>query len=446
MPKTDLRSWRRVTLNQVYQALGTVVLAGMVLIATTRLNILPGDVLVIGDLSGGGDMVRQLLYLAGFAIMILTAEPLRHPKRLLALPVSMLVLIAWCVASIGWAIEPSVAARRLVLALLVIWIGFRVVNDLGPRRAMEVVLYVTTALLLANLVAVAMFPEAVHYSRGVQLDDSIAGAWRGILPEKNGAGLATAVNFLLLLFGLGRFPLLMRLGLMALCVIFLIGTQSKTAMGLVAASALIGGLFQLYRPGMRALLLPLLVILLAVATCLLWIYLPPYLEELDSSLSAFTGRIQIWRIMVQFIRDHPLLGAGFGSVWNIGPSSPIYSYTSIDWIRRLITQGHNGYLDMAMQIGLIGAVLGMLALFFIPIAKVLASTTISRSMGGLTLALLVFGMLYNLTESSILVPDHFGQVMLILAIANVEQLRKPGGERWPGTQQAPVFSGAVPAA
>ena len=431
MPKTDLRSWRRLTLDQVYLALGTIVLAGMVLIATTRLNILPGDVLTIDDLSGGGDMLRQLLYFAGFAIMVLTAEPVRHPRRLIALPLSMLVVIAWCVASIGWAIEPSVAARRLVLALLVIWIGFRTVNDLGPRRAMAVVLYVTSALLLANLAAVAVLPEAVHHSRGAMFDDSITGAWRGILPEKNGAGLTTATTLLLLLFGLGRFPMLVRLGLIALCVLFLIGTQSKTSTGLVIVSTIAGGLFQLYRPSMRVLLAPLLVIMLAAATCLAWIYLPPYLDELDSSLGAFTGRIQIWRILVQFIADHPLLGTGFGSMWNIGPSSPIYSYTSIEWIRLGITQGHNGYLDMAAQIGLVGCLLGVLAFFILPIAKVLASPTIQRGPGGLSLALLVFGVLYNLTESAILVPDHFGQVMLVLAIAAVEQLRKPRLERWP---------------
>jgi O-antigen ligase len=436
MPRTDLSSWRRVTLDQVYQVLGTIVLAGMVLIATTRLDILPEDLLYVGDFSGGGDTLRQLLYLAGFAIMVVTAEPLRDPGRLFALPLSMLVLVAWCIASIGWAIEPSIAARRLGLALLVIWIGFRTVNDVGPSRAMKVVLYVLTALLFANLLAVAIFPQAVHHTRGMMLDDSIAGAWRGILPEKNGAGLATAINFLLLLFGLGRFRLLARLSLMALCLVFLAGTQSKTSMGLLAFSAIIGGLFQLYGARMRVLVLPLLVVLLAVATCLLWIYLPPYLDELDSSLNAFTGRIQIWRVMLQFIQDHPLLGAGFGSVWNIGSNSPIYSYTSIDWIRRLISQGHNGYLEMAMQIGLIGAALGTVTFFFIPITKVLASTTICRRMGGLCLALLVFGMLYNFTESSILVPDHFGQVMLILAIASVERLRRPAAERWPGVERA----------
>lgn len=446
MPTTDLRSWRRLTLDQIYMALAAIVLGGMVLIATTRLTILPGDVLEEGQLTGSGDILRQLLYVIGFAIMLLTAQPLRYPRRLFALPVSMLVLMGWCLASLFWAIEPAIAARRLGLALLVIWIGFRVVNDLGPRRAMDIVLYVTSALLLANLAAVAVFPQAVHHSLGGLMDESIVGAWRGILPEKNVAGLTTAVTILLLIFGFGRFHWIVRLGLLVLAVVFLVGTQSKTSMGIVAVSALAGGIFQLYRPSFRILLLPLIAIVLAVAVGVAWVFLPPYLDELDSSLGAFTGRIQIWRPMVHYISDHPMLGAGFGSVWNVGPNSPIYSYTTSEWVRRLITHGHNGYLDMAMQIGLIGSVLGMLALLLIPITKVLTSTTISRRMGGLCFALLVFALFYNLTESSMLVPDHFGQVMLVLTIACIERLRRPEVGRWPARTAAPVLSGRAQAA
>ncbi|KHL24828.1 hypothetical protein PK98_13150 [Croceibacterium mercuriale] len=422
MQSTDLRGWRGLSLDDLRQALAVVVLGGVVFISSTRLTLLPGDYLFAGDFSGEGNVVRQLLYVLGAGLMLLTADPLRQPGRLLAMSLPMLALLVWCVASIGWSVEPGVGLRRLVLAILVIWMCFRTIDVLGPRAALAVVLYVSFGLLIANLLAVAVHPAAIHRLRGAILDDSIVGAWRGVMPEKNGAGLLTAVTIILLCFGIGRLALLLRIGLIALAAIFLLGTQSKTAIGLVGIGVITGGLYQLYSPRLRLFLLPLLAIVGAGAVLAAWVYLPPLLLELDSSLDAFTGRIQIWRVMVVYIADHPWLGAGFGSVWNVGPASPIYDYSSSPWITKLIAEGHNGYLDVIMQLGIPGAVLAVIVLFVLPIAKLLTLAPAARDLAGVCLGVLVFSVFHNLTESSILSPDHFGQVMIVIAVAATDQL------------------------
>ncbi|WP_121115532.1 O-antigen ligase family protein [Croceibacterium ferulae] len=422
MQQTDLRGWRELSLDDLRQALAAIVLGGVVFISATRLTLLPGDILVANDFSGEGNVLRQLLYLVGVGLMLVTADPLRQPARLLAVPVSVLILLAWCVASLGWSVAPGVGLRRLVLAVLVIWMCFRSVDMLGPRRALAVVLYVSLGLLVANLVAVATVPVAVHRFRGVILDDSIVGAWRGIMPEKNGAGLLTAVTIILLCFGVGRLPLLVRIGCIGLAAIFLYGTQSKTAIGLVGIGIVTGGLYQLYTPQWRVFLLPLLAIGGAAAVLAAWTYVPPYLLELDSSLAAFTGRIQIWRVMVDYIADNPWLGAGFGSVWNVGPTSPVYRYTTSHWITTMIAEGHNGYLDLVMQIGIPGAVLAIGVLFVLPLAKLLTLPAAARDLAGVCLGVLIFSLFHNLTESTILWPDHFGQVMIVIAVAVTNRL------------------------
>jgi len=433
MTETDLRGWRGLSLDDLRQTLAAIVLGGVVFISATRLTLLPGDVLVANDFSGEGNVLRQLLYLLGAVIMLFTADPLRHPGRLLSIPVPVLILLAWCFASMGWSVAPGVGLRRLVLAVLVIWMCFRTIDTLGPRRTLAVVLYVSLGLLIANLVAVALLPEAVHRLRGVILDDSIVGAWRGIMPEKNGAGLLTAVTIILLCFGIGRLALLIRLGFIALAVIFLLGTQSKTAIGLVGIGVVTGGLYQFYDPRWRVFLVPLLAIGVAAAVLAAWHYLPPFLLELDSSLSAFTGRIQIWRVMVDYIADNPWLGAGFASVWNVGPTSPVYDYTSSLWITTLIAEGHNGYLDLVMQIGIPGAVLAVTVLFLLPIAKLLTLPPAARDLAGVCLGVLVFSLFHNLTESTILWPDHFGQVMIVIAVATTNRLC---GSWWRGGRVA----------
>jgi O-antigen ligase len=421
----DLRAWRRIPITDLRQFMAMLVLAGVIFVSGTRLNLLPGDVLFVGDFTGEGNAARQMLYLGGVVIMLACADPLNRPDRLLAIGLPLLLLLAWCAASMTWSVAPAVGARRLILAVIVVWLIHRTVDDLGPERAFATVLYVALGLLIANLLAVAVHPGAVHHFRGAILDESIVGSWRGVMPEKNGAGLLTATTLLLLCFGAGRMGLLLRCGFIVLTVIFLLGTRSKTSIGLVGVGLLAGGMFQLYRPRMRGLLVPVLAIVLAVLALLAWYLVPPWLLELDSSLSAFTGRIQIWRVLVAAIGDRPWLGAGFGSVWNVGPTSPIYDYTSSPWITRMIAEGHNGYLDLLMEIGVVGAVLSVLVLFVLPIGRLLLYPVQDRALAGLCLALLTFALLHNLTESSIMVPDHPGQVAILLAITCIRRLTRP---------------------
>jgi len=401
-----------------------VVLGGMVFITTTRLNILPGDPLIIGYFDGSGSALRQGLFLLGVAIMLMVGRPLSDPWPLVRLPIALALLLGWCALSTSWSVAPDVATRRLLLTVIVIWLCFRTVDQLGHRLAMDVVLYVCIGLLFANLAAVALFADAVHHNQGVLKDDSIVGAWRGILPEKNGAGLLSAITVLLLLFGAGRLRFWVRIGLILAAVAFLAGSHSKTSMAFAGVAALCGAAFLLCERRFRLLLVPALMIGLPVLAYAAAAYLPAYLQRLGSSLDAFTGRIQIWRIMADYIAAHSWTGAGFASVWNVGPESPIYSYSNVPWVTKAVAEGHNGYLDIWMQTGLPGLVLAVVALFVLPLGKILVSRAVTGARGGLQLALLLFALGHNFMESSILSSDQFGEMMLMLSIACVDDMRR----------------------
>lgn len=431
----DLRRWRAVPLATVSTLLAAIVLGGMVFVTTTRLNILPGDPIIIGYFDGSGSSVRQVLFLLGVAVMLAVGRPLEHPAQLVRLPIALALLLGWCAFSLGWSGSPDIAARRLLLTVIVIWLSFRTVDRLGHRLAMDVALTVCIGLLFANLAAVALFGDAVHHNQGVLKDDSIIGAWRGILPEKNGAGLLGAITVLLLLFGVGRIGPLVRLGLIFAATAFLIGSHSKTSMVFAAGAALCGGGFVICERRCRSLLLPALLIGLPALMTAAATWLPNYLARLGSSLDAFTGRIQIWRIMIAYIEEHAWTGAGFASVWNVGPQSPIYLYSNVAWVTRAVAEGHNGYLDLWMQIGLPGLILAVVALFAVPMGRILISPSIAGARGGLLLALLLFAMGHNILESSMLATDQFGEMMLMLTIACIDDMRRGSGRerRRPGS-------------
>jgi O-antigen ligase len=88
-------------------------------------------------------------------------------------------------------------------------------------------------------------------------------------------------------------------------------------------------------------------------------------ERLLTDPAEFTGRVAIWQAELAFIRDHPLLGAGFGSFADTGALSALYNYVSDKWVQGE-AHGHNAYLQLCVTIGGVGFVLAMLALVVQP--------------------------------------------------------------------------------
>ena len=141
---------------------------------------------------------------------------------------------------------------------------------------------------------------------------------------------------------------------------------------------------------------------------------------------AITGRMSIWPATASYIHDHPWAGTGFGSFWNIGPESPSFQYGH-DWVANL-GNGHNGYLDLLAQIGIPGLTLVLLAVVFIPIGKLLAKGRMPRQPSLLVLAVLIFAVCHNATETSLFDRDAIVEVFLMLSLAMMSTL-SPSDER-----------------
>src|ERR1019366_4205329 len=89
------------------------------------------------------------------------------------------------------------------------------------------------------------------------------------------------------------------------------------------------------------------------------------LDVLDDP-SAFTGRTQIWPVLVNYAADHPLLGAGYGSFFSIGSDSPLFNYAS-DSISGFFKHAHNGYLQVLVEIGGVGLAFTIIGLVVNPL-------------------------------------------------------------------------------
>jgi len=120
------------------------------------------------------------------------------------------------------------------------------------------------------------------------------------------------------------------------------------------------------------------------------------ITALSGKDQTFSGRSAIWAIVNEHIAQRPFVGSGYGAYWVQLPGSP-----SMEMMRRLFfypTEGHNGYLDVINDLGIVGA-LCLLGYLITYVRQGLKLMLLLRPQGVLYLALLFDQLIANLTES-----------------------------------------------
>ncbi len=367
-------------------------------------------------MTGEGSPVRQICYLLIFLFTVAGARPLLGYRRLMVVPMPLVLALFWCWLSLSWAIEPEVAVRRLVLTTLVIWTIFTLVRHLGYDKSILILRWVFVVTLIACYIAVLATPMIGIHQMNDPGDAQLIGNWRGIMMQKNFAGAVCALTILTFLFDAGRIPKAVRAIVIALAFFFLVESQSKTSFGIMFVAILTGFLYTRFSARRRAYAIPLLFVGAIIISLMIDMYSDVLVNKFSDPY-AFTGRGMIWQALWSFAEDNPIFGSGYGSFWNIGGSSPIYRYGR-GWILT-IASGHNGYLDMLTQVGLPGLVLIVTAVIIWPIYHLIVTRILSPARGGLLMAMVMFCTAHNMTESSVFDRDAIVQVCLMVALAMI---------------------------
>jgi exopolysaccharide production protein ExoQ len=133
--------------------------------------------------------------------------------------------------------------------------------------------------------------------------------------------------------------------------------------------------------------------------------------------STFTGRTDLWNILLG-MHTNLLLGTGYESFW-LGPRLQVI------WSKfAVVNEAHNGYLEIYLNLGLIGLFLlcGFLIASYRTICKRLASPS---SFGSLSLALWTVLLFYNMTEAAF----KGSQLMWITFLLGAISVRIPAEDR-----------------
>lgn len=370
-----------------------------------------------------GDLLRQIAYL-GVAGLIGTLALARYGLEAIRIvPVSMMLLLGWCLASAAWAPEISIVLRRAGLEVVVVVSLLLSVELLGAQRAFLLWRWLLAGVLLVNFLSIPLLAVARHGAS--EIDPALVGNWRGLYGHKNLAGAVCALTALLFLFtDNGRRNWIGMAIALAACV-FLVMTRSKSSAGFLVISALCGLLYRLaWRDGLNRAILLVCGALLACALALFVVLDADAIARILEDPTEFTGRAEIWAAELRYIADHPLFGAGFGTFTDTRSASPLRDYVSGTWVAG-VSHGHNGYLQVLVTIGGIGFILTMMAVVIAPLRRLWTTDSADHDFKSLLLALFVFALAHNFMESDFLEGDGVTWVALLLTIAALNNLAQP---------------------
>jgi O-antigen ligase len=317
-----------------------------------------GDVL--NQLGFGGVGVVSLLLLISFV-----------DRRALAAMLSpiWLLMLAFVLLSVQHALSPS-SAFRAVLFMMTGVLGVLAALSLntGADGFSKTLLIAGSVVLGLSFAGIILLPDVAKHTMFSE-EPEHAGLWRGIYSHKNVAGPIMAG---LMFSGLYLFRRGLRWqgALMAgAALIFLSNTGSKTSallapmvFVLVAGPGFIG----MRRLAPFGVFLTICSFALATVGSVLFKPLTE-LREAISPGATFTGRTELWKFAFENIAQRPWTGFGFESFW----FSPMVYYgeppTELSWDVRGAVHGHNGYVDIALTMGIPALIIAVAAMIIAPL-------------------------------------------------------------------------------
>ncbi|WP_254431292.1 O-antigen ligase [Agromyces sp. Marseille-P2726] len=279
------------------------------------------------------------------------------------LPISILVFVGWCVASVLWSgptgNAPAVTAVRVTYLVAFAFLGVYVAlmrDTIQIVRAFGDVMRVLLGVSLTLEVLSGILLDVPIAFLGIQGDIARLGPIQGIFGSRNMLGFVALIALLTFVVEwrtriVSRARTWGSLALALVCIALAGSPATWVALGVsvLAVAALYG--LRRAEPVTRwrwqvALLVAVLVVLVAG-----WILRVRIIELLDAR-GEFDVRLDVWRELSRYLNLNPLQGWGWVGAWRDAPP-----YT---WIELATGRPHasalSAWIDVYFQVGVIGAV------------------------------------------------------------------------------------------
>jgi O-antigen ligase len=316
-----------------------------------------------------------------------------------------LLILLLCAISALWSDYQFPTLRRSVTLSSSVFFGAYLYLAFGVRGTLELVGRATVILAVLSRVVLVAVPTVGH-----ETAQGYEGAMRGVFAQKNSLGLAMLLAVSCYVYQLIDNPKsvigpMARLVLLLFCIVL---SRSATSLVIAVLVMAVGAVFWSAGDWRRRVIV---LYALAVGFCLITLLalvdtgqLLGYLER-DAS---FTGRLPLWDASLQAALQRPWLGYGYSGFWNQDSPMVQYIWAAIDW---QAPSAHNGYLDIMLQIGLVGLVLYAWVWSSIVVFSLWAWREGSLPEARWILLFMLINVLLNLDEGPLPYPDQFTVLM-----------------------------------
>jgi len=410
--------------------------------------------------SGSDRLTRDVLFLATFLLIWLTASPfpdLSDPKLLeqngdgnlagqvLAILVTfslgafifakrarvvlkavtpiLVLTFLWFACSAVFAWYPGLAARRLVLAALTIFQAAALLLVPQDREHFGRLLAVGALIVLfLCYVGVVFLPDlSIHQSTDLAEPD-LAGNWRGFFHHKNGAGAGMVILVFIGIFVARTSSSFFGALIVALAAFFLVFTESKSSLRLLPLVLALGVLLtRLRNPTAKfiaVIAVPAVISMLTVGSV--------RFDAIHALISGwlsdptFTGRDEIWRFALDHIAERPIAGFGFQAFW--GTPELVFNWTYLKSWGYRASDAHNGFLNIAVMTGLVGLAVSMIWILVQPLLDQIRTPAARTdpALNMLFLQIWLFGLCLSSFESELF---NGGSVLWFMVVVSIIGLR-----------------------
>jgi O-antigen ligase len=262
------------------------------------------------------------------------------------------------------------------------------------NKTLSIYFMIMTCGILLNVIALVLFPERVWWWR-------VSDRCQGLLDHPNTLGAFCMLSYPVLMW---KYPRLNSAGKVLLVLLFCIVLFIHILSGSRASLATsLFGFFLWFLILNRADLYSLakvlsLALIIFFGVVVLLQSRPSSFRREVTGATNLTGRTEFWRGCVQLIKERPLMGYGYGVGGKIWDDPRFHRSEQFLWAGSAKSSLHNGYLSMAIGLGIIGLLL-WLSLIFIPIWRVMCIGPCGYKT--LVVVMLFQGLLLNCFETSI---------------------------------------------
>jgi exopolysaccharide production protein ExoQ len=385
-----------ISLLLVTQALGPLLMIGA-----------SGDE-VLGD-SNPATMLSALLIYA-IAFFLLMRRPNAMMDTIKDNPL-LIVLFAFPVVSIVWSVDMGVTFRRAVALVMTGIYCIYLARRLSPDDFMRRLLM---ALFIGGVASLVF--TVVNPAHAIEQGAINNGSWKGVYGHKAILGRIAAVAVTVAVYVRPRFLWERAIRWSTIAIFLFLAVQSQSR----ASWLLMGGgvAFMLLLAVMRnksfsagikmTIATGLGLAVLVIATTMFSQILGAFGRD-----DTFSGRTSLWEGAVATAEaHHPILGAGYRAFWTATGSEGVRNY--IQHWAKLPSHGHNGYLDIWLELGYAG--LALFAVFALVTIWRLTSRLLREPGEPAWAALAIFFFVFLLNNASVTVAFKHTDIAWIFAV------------------------------